>query len=70
MLQLRIRATDGGGKSVETMVTVNVQRNLESPAFNPSEYDAEIQDNEPLSSSFTKVKAEDADLQVDMKSIM
>ena len=64
LLQIRIRATDGGGKSAETTAIVNVQRNMESPQFSPTEYTAEIQDNEPLSSSFLQVAAQDNDLQV------
>ena len=45
-------------------MTVTVNRNMKSPAFTKTEYNAEIQDNEPLSSSIIDVKAADADAQV------
>ena len=48
----------------EALLTVTVNRNLHAPKFDPQRYTVEIQDNEPMSSSFTQVKASDADVQV------
>lgn len=59
-----MRATDNGGRSAEGLVTVTVNRNLNAPRFENAEYTSTIQDNEPLSSSFLRVTAEDADVQV------
>lgn len=59
-----MRATDGGGRTGEALVTVTVNRNLKSPNFNPTQYTKTVQDNEPLSSSIIQVKAKDDDVQV------
>ena len=36
---------------------------MKSPRFDPEQYQTEIQDNEPLSSSFAQVRAVDEDVQ-------
>ena len=48
--QIRVRAIDGGDRFAEALVTITVNRNLESPRFEPETYEVEILDNEPLSS--------------------
>ena len=45
-------------------MTVTVNRNLNAPVFETDSYQAEILDNEPLSSSFARVIAVDSDVQV------
>lgn len=57
---------DGGGRTSEAIVTVTVNRNLNTPVFLPETYEASIQDNEPLASSFTRVQAEDSDVLVNI----
>ena len=64
-----MRVTDGGDRTGETLVTVTVNRNMKSPSFAKTEYKAEIQDNEPLSSSIIAVKATDDDVQVGVISL-
>ena len=61
---MRVQARDGGGKSVEGLLTVTINRNLQAPVFIPDQYRVTIKDNEPLASSFTQVIAEDKDEQV------
>ena len=43
---------------------MTVNRNLNAPSYEIQEYQSTIQDNEPLSSSFLRVTAVDADVQV------
>ncbi len=62
--QIRVRATDNGGRSAEGLVGVSVNRNLNAPRFETEAYRTTIQDNEPLSSSFLRVTAVDNDVQV------
>ena len=70
VVQIRVRVTDGGGLTGETLVTLTVSRNLNSPVFNPDQYSETVQDNEPLSSSIVQVKAVDADVQVSVLSLL
>ncbi|KAI0235644.1 Cadherin-99C [Lamellibrachia satsuma] len=67
---IRVRATDGGGRTGEALVTVTVNRNLKSPNFNPTQYTKTVQDNEPLSSSIIQVKAKDDDVQSPHKDVI
>ena len=65
-----MRVTDGGGLTGETLVTLTVNRNLNSPVFTPDQYRETVQDNEPLSSSIVQVKAVDADVQVSVLALI
>ena len=61
---MRVRATDGGGRHGDARVDVTVTRNLNAPRFEPQNYEVQIQDNEPLASSFLTLTAVDDDEQV------
>ena len=64
LLQVRVRASDGGERFADAVVTVTVNRNLHAPRFEPQSYQKEILDNEPLSSSFLALSVSDDDTQV------
>ena len=63
-IQVRVRATDGGGLTGETRVVITVNRNLNSPAFDPTSYSADILENQALATSIAQVNASDNDVQV------
>jgi protocadherin Fat 4 len=63
LIQIRVRATDGGGRYTDATVTARVRRNLNPPIFQPDQFTVSLQDNEPLDSGFITVTATDADIQ-------
>ena len=64
VLQVRVRARDGGMRFTDAVLTVSVNRNLHAPRFEPASYQTELLDNEPLASSFLTLSVRDDDAQV------
>lgn len=69
MSQIRVLASDGGTppRTDTTVVTVNVQRNLIKPEFDPREYTASILETQPLGVPFAQVRGRDRDQRVSSK---
>jgi protocadherin Fat 4 len=64
--QGRIVAFDGGSppRSATAIATINIQRNLNSPIFNPSSYEETILETLQAGTSIVRVTASDADRSV------
>jgi len=62
-LQLLVSAYDSGApqNEVQETVTITVERNLNTPVFNPITYTDTVFDYEPIGSSVLFVNASDAD---------
>ncbi len=61
--KVRVLASDGGTPPLTdtTVVTINVQRNLKAPVFQPNNYNAKILETQDLGVPFVTVKAKDED---------
>lgn len=64
--QGRIVAFDGGSppRSATAIATINIQRNLNSPIFNPSSYEETILETLQAGTSILRVTASDSDRSV------
>lgn len=62
-LQLKVLAEDGGTppNRATATVTIQVQRNLNKPKFNPERYEVEVLETMLVGDPVVKVTAEDAD---------
>lgn len=66
-LQIRLRVTDGVCSPRDTLVTVNVERSLFAPVWQPnSTYVATVLETHDLLSPVKQVSAFDRDLQVNI----
>ena len=66
MLQLRVRASDGGTPNLTdtALVHIHVNRNEFAPKFDTKEYKRTILETQPLGIPFTKISARDQDSKV------
>lgn len=67
-VQARVLAVDGGtpSKSAESLVTINILRNLNAPIFNESEITRTVYEDAPLSDTIFTTFARDADRAVNI----
>ena len=65
-LQIRVLASDGGtpARTDTTVVSISVERNLNTPSMSSQEYTASLLETQPLGEVFTQVQASDADQKV------
>lgn len=63
-MQVRVRATDGGGAAATATALITVERNLNDPVFTNVDIAVSIEENNALADPFVAVTAIDGDILV------